>query len=50
MKIGMLATIQPVVVAWEVSSPVDCSHWWKVIPRKPNRAKYSQSFGLGKLN
>jgi hypothetical protein len=39
MKIGMLATIQPVVVAWEVTNPVDCSHWWKVIPRKPRRAK-----------
>ena len=50
MNTGMLETIQPVVVACDVSKPVDCSHWWKVMPKKPNKAKYNQSHLSGSLN
>ena len=35
----VVATIQAVVLAREVVNAVDCSHWWKVIPRKPSSAK-----------
>jgi len=38
MKTGVVATIQAVVVAWAVVSPVDCSHWWKAIPIYPSSA------------
>jgi hypothetical protein len=47
---GELATIQLVVDAWAVTKAVDCSHWWKVMPRKTSRANYAQSLPFGREN
>ena len=34
MKIGVVATIQPLVLACEVTRALDCNHWWNVMPMK----------------